>query len=164
MEAEGFAQVFRRRHQGNQEEPSVTEPSPGNQGLQLGEEWTQGFQREGADDTTGNHTRSQLGGAPSSTLAGSTMPVPISNRYAQLAESNRAEEVANKADQDRKDRIRDSWDQESRIEDIAHRKQLWHAEKYRKISTQPSGSGTPRASTGDGSERAAGEHPQHSFG
>jgi hypothetical protein len=86
--------------------------------------------------------------------------VVLSTRYAQLAESMRAEEVATKADLDLADRIRDSWDKDSRNEDMAHRKQDWHAEKLRKISGPTASWAVP----GDLSAReiisSAGKHEQ----
>ena len=47
------------------------------------------------------------------------------NRFAELDEGVQAEEVARKADADKEDRSKDSWDPNKRNLDIAKRKQLW---------------------------------------
>jgi hypothetical protein len=169
MVKEGFSQVFRRRPQDTREGPSGSGQLPVNPGPQATEAWTQGKQDKEADGNTGANPLGQTHCDSSSSKAGSYTPVTTFNRFAQLAESKRAEEVANKADQDMEERIRDSWDQESRIEDLANRKQQWHAAKYRKVGIHPNGSGTPSASTGEGSgpqgsERAGAEHHQQSSG
>jgi hypothetical protein len=73
------------------------------------------------------------------------------NRFEALGTSEGAEEVASKADQDQEDSIRDGWDQESRLEDLAHRKSDWHAAKIRKLSTRRTGSTRASASAPTGS-------------
>eukprot|EP00972_Heterocapsa_arctica_P011512 1687093-Heterocapsa_arctica.AAC.1 len=76
----------------------------------------------------------------SSSGTGSYPLVAISNRFQELEERRKVEDIAIQAEQQREDRIRDSWDQKSRITDLANRKQSWHAEKYRKTDSHREGS------------------------
>ena len=77
--------------------------------------------------------------------------------------------MASKADQDKEERIRDGWDQESRLEDLAHRKHDWHAAKIRKLNTRRTGStrasaSAPTGSGPQGSEGAGSLFQQFSSG
>ena len=128
----GFAQIFGKHPEGGRKEPSEQGspraasggfgPAPRKHKVQDGE-----ATRSPSAEAQGTH-------APGRSTQEGAKGVVLSTRYAQLAESMRAEEVATKADLDLADRIRDSWDKDSRNEDMAHRKQDWHAEKLRKIS------------------------------
>jgi hypothetical protein len=120
----GFTQVFSRRSQG------ATEEALGN-----------GTPEEAANRDTGPAFHVSLEGR---------REVVLHNRFADLA-ALRAEEVVTEADHNRKEMIRDSWDQESRLEDLAVRKQRWHADKHRKVKDHRPGADMPSSSTGEGS-------------
>ena len=64
--------------------------------------------------------------------------------------------MASKADQDKEERIRDGWDQESRLEDLAHRKQNWHEAKVRKKHHTGSSEATAIVCTGSGPQGSEG--------
>eukprot|EP00972_Heterocapsa_arctica_P055477 8185482-Heterocapsa_arctica.AAC.1 len=87
----------------------------------------------------------------SSSTAGSHINFAISNKFADLEEAERAEEIVNKAEQALEERTRDSWDQASRNTDFANRKQQWHANKRRKVDGHPVGSGRFRKNNTEGS-------------
>ena len=79
-----------------------------------------------------------------------------SNRFEAFGTSEEAEEVAYKADQDTEASIRDEWDQESRLEDLAHRKQNWHEAKVRKKHHTGSNEATAIVCTGSGPQGSEG--------
>ena len=67
------------------------------------------------------------------------------------------------------ERVRDTWDQDARIADIADRKQRWHADKHPKVDNHPVGSSrfTRNQSKGSGPEgigRVSAGHSAHNFG
>ncbi len=156
LDKEGFSQVFARRTKDNREgryqsaqTPEGTEnhgPEPEDNSL-----GTQEDQREPLQEDTGcKHS------LPGSSRQGSSGSITLFNRYAQLEDSKRAEEVVTEAEKDKEEQVRDAWDQESRLEDLAHRKQSWHAAKFRKITTQHTGRGVARSSQGSGPQGSEG--------
>jgi hypothetical protein len=120
----GFTQVFSRRSQGALEEAPENE--------------------------TPEESATRGTGPPFHVSQEGRREVVLHNRFADLA-ALRAEEVVTEADHNRKEMIRDSWDQESRLEDLAVRKQRWHAEKHRKVKDHRPGADMPSSSTGQGS-------------
>eukprot|EP00972_Heterocapsa_arctica_P067219 9919668-Heterocapsa_arctica.AAC.1 len=61
----------------------------------------------------------------SSSAAGSHGHIITHNRFAELEEAKRAEEVVKKAAQDLEERAMDYWDQDRRNKVFATRKQQW---------------------------------------
>eukprot|EP00972_Heterocapsa_arctica_P116085 16451360-Heterocapsa_arctica.AAC.1 len=93
----------------------------------------------------------------------------ISNRFVDLEESDRAEEIVNRNEQAQEARVRDSWDQAARNTDMANRKQQWQANKRRKMDNHPVGSAWFARSQAEGSSpsgnmRKGAEHSAHPFG
>ena len=84
-----------------------------------------------------------------------------------MDDGGQAQEVAKKADADKEDRSKDSWDQARRNKDIAKRKQQWREESAGKEEAQrleEAQTNTPATGTGgklgtDPSEAASSAHP-----
>ena len=156
LDKEGFSQVFARRTKDTREGRLQSDQIPGGS-RDHGPEpkdnspAAQEDRREPPQEATG-----YLPSRPGSSRNGSHGTITLSNRFAQLEDSKRAEEVATKADQDKEEQVRDGWDQESRLEDLAHRKQSWHAAKFRKLSTHHTGRGVARSSQGSGPQGSEG--------
>ena len=70
-------------------------------------------------------------GEASSSAAGSHGPIETSNRFTELEAARRAEEVADKAEQEVEERAMDHWEQGRRNEVLANRKQQRQAAKQK---------------------------------
>jgi hypothetical protein len=140
QEKEGFGQIFKKRPQEPHSPAREEDPKLGKEGSTL----TNGPAHSEAEAFPGGPSESAIsiiGQASSSSRgSGGYPPVATSNSFQELEERRKAEEIAVQAEQQREDKIRDSWDQESRITDLANRKQSWHAEKYRKTDSHREGS------------------------
>eukprot|EP00972_Heterocapsa_arctica_P025020 3688144-Heterocapsa_arctica.AAC.1 len=75
----------------------------------------------------------------SSSAAGSHGHIITHNRFAELEEARRAEEVFNKAEQYKEERAMENWDQDRRNNVFANRKQQWLVDKLRKEGTHQVG-------------------------
>eukprot|EP00972_Heterocapsa_arctica_P083483 12301133-Heterocapsa_arctica.AAC.1 len=123
QDKEGVSQIFMKR-------PQETQGSGSG-----------GDQRPSEDEST--HTNGQTHLEPEADPGGPMESV--NQKFGQASSSSYRTgsyplEIAIQAEQVREDRIRDSWDQESRITDLANRKQRWHAEKYRQTDSHREGS------------------------
>ena len=138
QDKEGFSQIFKRRTQEPHRTSDEEEPLLFKKGSTL----INGphSDTEAVPDGPGTTALSLTGQASSSRQgAGSHSIFSTSNSFQELEERRKIEEIAVQAEHQREDRIRDSWDQESRNTDIANRKQSWHAEKYRKTDSHREG-------------------------
>eukprot|EP00972_Heterocapsa_arctica_P094314 13907662-Heterocapsa_arctica.AAC.1 len=115
-------------------------------------------------------THRSLGQASSSSsTTGSHILSAISNRFEDLEGNRRVEEIAIQAEQAMEERVRDTWDQESRSADIADRKQRWHADKHRKVDNHPVGRSRfmrnhTKGSGPEGIGRVSAEHSAYNLG
>ena len=140
QDKEGFSQIFKQRPQEPQGSGSGEDKKLREDGSTLtnGQTHSEPEADPGGPAETANSISGQA--SSSSRGAGSYPPVATSNSFQELEERRKVEEIAVQAEHQREDRIRDSWDQESRITDLANRKQSWHAEKYRKTDSHREGS------------------------
>ena len=139
----GFASIFRIRTQAPQGEPQLLDQDREGSGAQAIP--IRNHRKQAEPVTTGTDSPSQRDRGPRLPPGEGYREVQTSNRFALLTAGRQAEEVATKADIDRMERIRDSWDQESRNEDLAQRKQEWHAGKIRKVTNHSFSSGEPHS-------------------
>ncbi len=106
-------------------------------------------------------------GKAASSATGRRRPIPTHNRFAELDDGGQAQEVAKKADADKEDRSKDSWDQARRNKDIAKRKQQWReesagkeeAQRLEEAQTNTTATGTGGKLGTDPSEAASSAHP-----
>jgi hypothetical protein len=107
--------------------------------------------------------------ASSSTVRRSPPPIEIHNSYSELAQAERAEEVANEADQEKEVQAKMQWDPARRNADLANRKQQWRVTaRDQEVRQQdedalhrPSRSGAPSSTS---SEEPAGRSSKQGAG
>jgi hypothetical protein len=134
LEAEGFKRLFPDSTQASQE-LSVEQGTATKDTASRTEESRPKERRIGQDGCATGHKGAGKG-RRASRAAGGESPIPTHNRFEELDEGVQAQEVARKADADKEDRSKDSWDPIKRNLDIAKRKQLWKQECKSKEQAQ----------------------------
>ena len=89
--------------------------------------------------------------ASSSTVRRSPPPIEIHNSYSELPQAERAEEVANEADQEKEVQAKMHWDPARRNADLANRKQQWRVTAQDQEARQQADDAAPSKSHSEAS-------------